>query len=121
MAARAEHVSHPAAETETALILFAWAGIPGLIARVIWETARVAPSRVRIALRAIACALATATLYVFAALAKNAPPDPDTARHLAPYLWPIVLVALAAIGSIATLLAWWLSKIASKALRRGRP
>lgn len=82
------------------LAISAWAATPSaLAALLLWRR----PQRLS-GPTAFGVATGLGGLIVFAAFAIAPPPDPDTARHLAPLLWPVLILA----GGLALSGAVWL-------------
>ena len=81
-----------------AVFLFGWAALPSALAAVLLRK----PKRL---VNAVAFGAVTSTggLLVFGWLAFSPQPDPDTARHLAPFLWPGILMFA---GGAVAVVAW---------------
>jgi hypothetical protein len=86
-----------------AVFLFAWTAFPILGAAMLCLTAARrswSPAwQVGITVSSLALALASSVLHVRSYF--DGPPNPDTAAHMAPFLWPPILV----VGGLIVLLA----------------
>jgi hypothetical protein len=90
------HARDSHSSLSVAVFLFAWAALPSALAAwTLWRE----PKRV-VAPLAFGLITTVGGLGVFAGLALCAQPAADTARHLAPFLWPVVLMLVAAVVAV---------------------